>query len=136
VNIDYAWAQAPQQFNSAIGPMRGRPADRQLLEEVHRVLDHNPSTGRTLFSYPADPWLYLAAPGDSPVRFALLQRGYNAKEHFDDALAALEKSPADCLVVNVAMLRADDPVIAFERGRYRRVATVGFYEVYERIRTS
>jgi hypothetical protein len=135
-NIELAWAQAPEQFDSAVGTLRGTAADRQLLEAVQRVLDGAPSQRHTLYSYPADAWLYLAVPGDNPTRFAILQRGYNAAEHFNDALAALEKSPPDCLVINVGMLRADDPVIAFERDRYRRVATVGFYEVYDRIRSS
>jgi len=132
-NLAYAWSQAPEQFESAMGPLRGDAEERHLLEAVQQVLSQRPANQRSLFSYPADAWLYLAAPADNPTAFALLLPGYNTPEQFRAARAALMQRPVDCLVVNTAVGRGDpDPVNSLESGRYRRVATVGAYEVYGR----
>lgn len=131
-NLDYAWVQAPERFESAVGTLHGTAADRQLLEGVRQVLSQDPSDHKTLFSYPADAWLYLAAPADNPTPFALMYPGFNSPEQFQEAIDALQKRPADCLVVNVGLVHESDPVVQFQVGRYQRRATVGVYEIYAR----
>lgn len=131
-NLEYAFRQAPERFESAVGTLRGTAADRQLLEGVRQVLRDERSDHHTLFSYPADAWLYLAAPAENPTPFAILYPGYNSAEQFHTVIDALQKQPADCMVVNVGLVQNGDPFVQVQTARYQRRQTIGVYEIYAR----
>jgi hypothetical protein len=130
-NMQYAWSLAPERFDSAVGTLYGDASSRQLLRAVQQVLQLSPSQRKTLYSYPADAWLYLAAPADNPSPFAVLVPRYNSPEQFQETIAALQARPPDCVVVNVGM-RQEDPVLRSQAGRYKRLNRVGWYDIYVR----
>ncbi|MBI4518490.1 MAG: hypothetical protein HY699_22050 [Deltaproteobacteria bacterium] len=135
-NWRYAWQMAPEEFESAVGTLRGEAKTRALLQAVRQAFAREPQAPRTLFTYPSDPWLYLAVPADNPTPFSFLLRDYNTPAQVEQALRAVAERDTAVLVINAGFVAGDDPVVRLQRQRhYQRVAEVGPYAVYGRQRT-
>jgi len=133
MNLQNAWRQVPERFETAVGELDSTTPMREAFQTVRVVLATTPSSHKTLFSYPADAWFYLAVPADNPTPFDLLLRGYNTPEQFREAAAALREHPPDGLVVSAvsASLRRYPELDAVLRD-YQLAARVSGYEVYVR----
>lgn len=132
-SLDLARAMTPERFPSAFGTLAGTAATRATLEGLEAAAAGVAPETRTLYSYPADAWLYLALPGANVLPFHMILPGYSLPEHFQTVLDAIERRAADFVVVNLLLAKPDDAVVAAIRRRYGPGAPVfPIYEVFTR----
>ena len=82
-----------------------------------------------LFGYPVDGGMYLALPADNPLRFGLVREGYTTSAQFAEIVSAIERGVPDYVLVNLALVAPDDPVVAALERRYRRIGASSFVHV-------
>lgn len=134
-NLQLAEREAPQQFASAVGPLRGDVGSRRLLETLQRLHRDLPADrpGRDLlFAYAADTWLYLAVPGDNPTPFSALLHGFHTPRQFAQAVAALRSRQVPVIVALTPFMAADDPIRRLLDQEYVVLEDLWPYGIYGR----
>jgi hypothetical protein len=128
-NLQQAWGYYDEPYESAMGTLDGGRAQGQLVERIRESIPVDANGRRVVFVYPSEPWLYLTVPADNPTPYAIIFRGYNSEVQFARVIETLERRPVDYVVVCGGLLRKDDPILAYVRARYERIAVGGYFNV-------
>ncbi|MGH3640954.1 MAG: hypothetical protein ACRDUX_18195 [Mycobacterium sp.] len=103
-------------YDSAFGPIQMNGRTAQLYGQLDALLQHVPS--RTFFRYPFSQETYLILGAHNPTRFEFILSRYHSREHKEEVIAALRAADVPYVMVDQALLTADDPIYRFIQEHY------------------